>query len=229
MTVLREEDHVLAAELVLGLLEPVEVAQARARASTDPVFAAEVAAWESRFMPLLDGPDEAPPKELWSNINAQLPLKTGQDNTRALRFWQGLALTTTAATALLGIMVLNPKNESPAPAPLAQPALVAALGGDKGQAITARYDPVSGGLTITPVKLDTGVLYPELWVVPKNGTPISLGMLDRTTPRVHSVPQPIRAAMENGAVLAVTPEPQSGAPGGKATGPIIASGPLQII
>jgi anti-sigma-K factor RskA len=46
---------------------------------------------------------------------------------------------------------------------------------------------------------------------------------------VHSVPEPLRAAMNSGALLAVTPEPQSGAPGGKATGPIIASGALQTI
>jgi anti-sigma-K factor RskA len=226
-TPLREEDHVLAAELVLGLLEPVEVAQARARVATDPTFAAEVAAWEARFEPMLGSEDVAPPETVWPRVAAQLPAASGQDNTSRLRFWQGLSVASMAAAAVLGVMLMNAPADTPVPATPAP--LIAAIGGETGQAIAARYDPATGGLTITPVRLDTGALYPELWLVPKGGTPISLGMLDPKTPRVHSVPEPLRAAMNSGALLAVTPEPKSGAPGGKATGPIIASGALQTI
>jgi anti-sigma-K factor RskA len=81
-------------------------------------------------------------------------------------------------------------------------------------------------MLLTPVSLDTGKLYPELWIIPADGKARSLGIVagDHATQMV--VPANMRVFMEQGATLAITPEPAGGAPGGKATGPIMASGKI---
>jgi len=122
---------------------------------------------------------------------------------------------------------MQPSRVTP-PTPSAP--LVAALGSDTGNAaITARYDAGSGELLLTPVALDTGALYPELWVIPADGKARSLGMMASDKPTQVTVNAELRTFMEQGATLAITPEPAGGAPGGKATGPVIASGKITTI
>lgn len=220
---LSQDDIALAAEVALGLLTPTEQAQAAARIATDRAFADEVAAWEARFQPMLAGADEVPPEHLWTAIGARIAPGTGQDNRGRLRLWQGLtALSTGVAAALAFLMIGQQPTATPQPAPL-----IAALGSEGGaSAMTASYDAGTGELILTPVALDTGKLYPELWIVPEGGTARSLGIVRRDAPSRHKVPEDLRAAMAAGATLAITPEPEGGAPCGKATGPIIASGKI---
>ncbi len=228
ITPLQHDDATLAAELVLGLLGLAEEAAARARAATDPVFAADVAAWEERLVPLLGADPVPPPVELWQRVEEAIAPATGQDNRPAgLRLWQGLAALSTAAALVLGVMVVN----RPAPMPSATaPALIAVLGAETGgSTVTTNYDPDRGVLTITPVALDTGQLYPELWVIPTGGTARSLGIVTRDRPTQVKVSAELQTLMQRGALLAITPEPAGGAPGGKATGPVIASGTITTI
>lgn len=222
-TPLSHDDIALAAEVALGLLTPAEQAQAAARMATDRAFADEVAAWEERLQPMIDGQEETPPERVWSAIDSRIAPATGQDNRGRLRLWQGLTALSTGIAAVLAFLMLGqqpPATSRPAP-------LIAALGSESGaSAMTASYDAKTGELILTPVSLDTGKLYPELWVVPEGGTARSLGIVRRDAPSRHVVPENLRAAMAAGATLAITPEPEGGAPGGKATGPIIASGKI---
>jgi anti-sigma-K factor RskA len=229
-SMLSEDDIALAAEFVLGVLEPADAAIAGARVATDRAFADEVARWESNLLPMLDGADAPPPAAVWNNVKAETRPATGQDNTpHGLRFWQGLSLVSTAAAVLLGVMVVTrPVPTAPVIEPIAP--MIAALGSDTGKAaLTASYDAASGKLTLTPVSLDTGKLYPELWVIPADGKARSLGMVTRDRPSQIIVAAEMRTFIDKGATLAITPEPFSGAPGGKATGPVIASGAMTTI
>jgi anti-sigma-K factor RskA len=228
MTMLTEDDIALAGEYVLGLLEPAERAQAQARAATDAAFAAEIEAWHERLQSMTMGPDTPAPDHVWGGIETKLPASTGQDVGKGkLRFWQGLAAVSMAVAAYFG--VLNSTQEVP-PAIDTPPTLVAALGSEAGNAaITARYDAGSGELLLTPVSLETGKLYPELWVIPADGKARSLGMIATDKPTQVTVTIEMREFMAQGATLAITPEPASGAPGGKATGPVIASGKITTI
>lgn len=222
-TPLSQDDIALAAEVALGLLTPAEQAQAAARMATDRVFADEVTAWEERLHPMIDGADQTPPEHLWNAIETRIAPQTGQDNRDRLRLWQGLtALSTGVAVVMAFLMLGQQPAVSPPPT-----SLIAALGSESGaSAMTASYDAKTGELILTPVSLDTGTLYPELWIVPEGGTARSLGIVRRDAPSRHVVPEELRAAMAAGATLAITPEPEGGAPGGKATGPIIASGKI---
>jgi anti-sigma-K factor RskA len=225
---LSEDDIALAGEYVLGVLDAAEQATAHARVATDNAFAAEVDAWHQRLSSMADGADTAAPDHIWTNIDAALPRATGQDTGRGkLRLWQGLAVASMAVAAYLGVLLwaqpFVPNIDTPSP-------LVAALGSENGKAaITARYDVQSGELLLTPVSLDTGGLYPELWIIPDGGTPHSLGMMALGKPTLVAVTPEARQFMAAGGTLAITPEPQNGGPGGKPTGAVIASGKMTII
>lgn len=229
MTTLDDDDIALAGEYVLGLLDPAAEASAAARVATDANFAGEVDAWRLRLQPMIDGADTAPPPSVWEFVAANLPQPTGQGVGRgAVRIWQALAGASTMAAAILAVLLLQQPAPVVAPAPAAP--LVAALGSETGGAsLTARYDAQSGTMLLTPVSLNTGALYPELWVVPADGQARSLGIVRGDSASEIIVTPEMRQFVGQGSILAITPEPQNGAPGGKATGPIIASGKITIV
>ena len=228
MTELTQDDIALAGEYTLGLLDTAGAASAAARVAVDSGFAGEVAAWHARFMPMLGGADEAAPARVWQGIAAHLPAPIAQDNgARALRFWQLASFASSAAASVLAaFLFLHPAPAADVP----NPPLVAALGSESGTAsLTARYDRKTGDMLLTPVSLHTGKLYPELWIIPADGKARSLGIVAGDHASQMFVPAGMRRFMEQGATLAITPEPVGGAPGGKATGPAIASGKILAI
>lgn len=226
MTRLTKDDIALAGEYVLGLLDPAEAAAANARAASDADFAAEVEVWRERLQSMVGGADTPAPDHLWLAIERALPLPSGQDTgTGRLRIWQGLTALSAALAAYFAFLAW----QEPPPAPVEKP-LIAALGSETGNAaITARYDAASGELLLTPVSLDTGKLYPELWVIPADGKPRTLGMMAAGKPTQVTVTPELRQYMAQGATLAITPEPESGGPGGQPSGPVIASGKITSI
>ncbi len=229
MTILNEEDIAFAGEYTLGLLSPADQAIAASRIATDHDFAQEVEAWNVRLLPLLGKAEVAPSAQLWQNISASLPADSIQDRGNGmLRIWQGIAALSSVAAAVLAVIAFQPSGEKIAP--VAAPPLIAALGSETGSsAVTVRYDPQKGQMLLTPVSLKTGNLYPELWVVPADGKARSLGMLRGDGPSVVAVSAEMQKYMGEGATLAITPEPRTGAPDGKATGAIIASGKIITI
>jgi anti-sigma-K factor RskA len=229
MTMLNEDDIALAGEYVLGLLDAADEAASAARIATDADFAAEVDAWRLRLQPMVDGNDTPAPAHIWSIINSALPHPTGQDTGRSsVRIWQMLTGISATAAAVLAVILLQ--QPVPLTPPKPETPLVAALGSETGQAsITARYDASNGQMLLTPVSLDTGKLYPELWVVPADGKARSLGIVRGDVPSEININTEMRDFLNEGATLAITPEPAGGAPGGKATGPIIASGKITTV
>lgn len=225
---LSEVDIALAGEYVLGLLDNAGEVTANARIATDPAFAAEVEAWRERLVPMLAG-NEVPPAQLWDAIQSSLPTPTGQDvGSGKLLFWRTLTGISVSAAAILGILLLQEPEAVTPPAP--EIPLIAALGSETGNAsLTASYEASTGRMIVTPVSLDTGELYPELWIIPADGTPRSLGMVESRQATSMTVPAEIRPFMDAGGTLAITPEPQTGGPGGKPTGPVIASGKITTI
>jgi anti-sigma-K factor RskA len=232
MTMLNEDDIMLAGEYALGLLDPAAYALATARLATDGEFASEVEAWRTRLQPIAEGAPQAPPAHIWNAISAQLPPETTQDNSKnALRWWQGISVVSAGAAAVMAAMLFLQPAPVPAPAPTAPATpLIAALGSETGNAaLTASYDANSGQMVVTPVSLATGKLYPELWIVPADGKARSLGIIAGDHATSMTVPAALRGYLGVGGTLAITPEPEGGAPGGKATGPIIASGKITAI
>ncbi|MDP3174032.1 MAG: anti-sigma factor [Phenylobacterium sp.] len=231
-------DEALAAEHAIGLLSAAERAQAERRMAVDPGFAAHVAAWEARLAPLLEEIDPvAPPVSVWPRIEARL---AANDDTAMLRkrisFWRGAAagsLGLAAASVAVAVMLATRPPTLIAP-PEPAPLLNASLKGDAGitPLFVAAYDPDRKALIITslvPPGSDPVHVH-QLWLIPADGKPRSLGMVEPGRSRAMPMPGDMAPMIAEGATLAVSVE----APGGSTnpdgpTGPIAAKGALAKI
>lgn len=239
-TILSENDILIAGEFALGLLDAKEHAEAEARFAADPVFAAEVMAWEERLRPLLAQDNAQPAPDMFDRIAARLPANddhAGDQDRFAgttaqggnVRWWQAISGAAIAASLVMAVMLFNAPQPAPIPGPAA-PVLVAALSGKAGpQAMTARYDPMAGELLITPVAVDTKERDTELWVINADGKPQSLGVVSQERSSRIVLNAALRGRMIAGATLAVTEEPLGGSPTGQPTGAIILSGAIQTL
>ncbi len=224
------DDDILAAEHALGL------ADASARESADALFAAAVEAWRQRFAPWA-GPERAPPADLWTRIERQLPANDPgvRDPAKPWRFATFAA--SAVAAALLGVIVMRPGGDAPVPLPVPQVAstpqsrvMVAALAPESGRGgVTVAYDEVSGRLTVTPVAMDADGRTPELWIIPADGTPRSMGVIGERSARMMTVAADRRALMKGGVTFAVSLEPEGGSPTGAPTGPVVMTGTMSIV
>lgn len=225
---LSEDDIVLAGEAALGLLDSAGEAIVASRIATDMRFAAEVAAWQDRFVPMLATTTAPPSAKIWDGIRAQIgAVPTRRAANTSVRLWQSIAGGATAVAATLAFMLVNP------PAPRMSeptPTLVAALGSETGRAaMTAAYDTRRGELVVTPVAMKADGRFPELWVIDASGDAKSLGFVDAESATRVSVGPALRARMKSGMTLAVTLESDDVAPHAKAAGPIIVSGKIEIL
>jgi len=67
------EYDLLAAEYVIGLLDPQEARVVRAAAQRDPAMRGAIALWQARLAPLsLAIPEVAPPTQLWAQIERRI-------------------------------------------------------------------------------------------------------------------------------------------------------------
>lgn len=225
-----EDDDILAAEHALGL------ADGSAREATDLAFAAAVEVWRDRFAPWA-GPGRVPPPDLWARIERALP--ANDPGTRdAARPWRFATFAASAvAASLLAVIVLRPGGEAPVPVPAPTVAaapegrmMVAALSPERGRgAMTVTYDEAAGRMTVTPVGMDAGGKTPELWVIPADGTPRSLGVIADKDARTMIVPANRRALIAGGVTFAVSLEPEGGSPTGAPTGPVVMTGTMSIV
>jgi anti-sigma-K factor RskA len=221
-------DDTLAGEYVLGVLSPEHRALVAARLRSEPEFAARVAFWESRLSPLADAVQPAvPPARVWNRIESDL----FADSAATAGWWSNLALwrwlaagSSLAAAAsialLLTVGVPQPQNN-----------LVAALqASNAGPSYIATLDAGSGQLLISPVTAASDATrVPELWLIPADGVPRSLGLIAESGETRVIMPNAMRDLAGPAATLAITLEPQGGAPEGKPTGPVIAAGALHAL
>lgn len=231
------DDAVLAGELALGLLSGAERDDAEARRRDDAAFAALVEDWELKLGDFVaEVAPATPDPRLWQGIERSL---FGQAETRAapapglwqsLAFWRWLSAGTAAlALVLAGLVALLVLSSVPPAEPPG--ALIAALQpGEAGPSFLAHFDQASGRLAIHVVRADEEpVLVPELWLIPEDGTPRSLGVIGRTGDQEIVIPEPLRPHARRGATLAISLEPEGGSPTGQPTGPVIAAGTLDEI
>jgi anti-sigma-K factor RskA len=233
-----DDDDLLAGELALGLLDGPELASAEARAGADPDFAALVETWRQRFAPMLTGTEQEPPEHVWRRIEAQLAANDDaplSDAERALRRWRAFGITASAIAASLALVLVTgipqqaPAPQSPPQPEAPAPMMVATLQAEDGPAIvTISADP-SGRMLVTPVSLPTGSQVPELWIIPDDGKPRSLGVIQAAQPSAMQVPAGHMPHVRRGATFAISREPQGGSPTGAPTGPVIVSGKIDTV
>ena len=237
-------DEALALEWALGTLEGRARRAADDRRRTDPGFAALCADWAERLLPLADEAEPlAPSPGLWSRIEAAIDAAGAppapdplQAPARASGWWQSLAFWrgATAAMAALALALLvtrpPPAAEAPAPAPAAARGMLlsATLADARGVPLaTAALDTGRNAVVLAPVGEEAlGGRVPELWLIPADGRPRSLGLIDLGGAQRIALPEPLLELVAEGAVLAVSLEPAGGSPTGAPTGPVVATGAL---
>jgi anti-sigma-K factor RskA len=225
-----DDDDILAGEYALGVLEGPERAAVEARLATDAVFAQRVEFWATRLELMVSASPAEPRAAVWDNIAARLSANDDEAPAGAhvaARRWRTLALVTSAIAASLAVVLVTRPAPEPVVAVEAQPSLVASLqDGKTRDAVSIIVEQAGGRLLVTPVRLTTEDRSPELWIIPGDGTPRSLGVLRATLPSRVAVPEQHRAHIHSGATFAITLEPIGGSPTGAPTGPITASGKI---
>lgn len=216
-----DDDDILAAEFALGLLDEAEGDAVQRRAATDAVLSLRIAWWRDQLAPLAREVETPPSEGLWPRIAGQLAVN---DNvSTALGRWRAAAVAAMSVAAAL-IIFIGVRPDAPVPV-VKQPApMIAALSGETGSVVAVSYDATSGRLTVAPTTLDPGKGDAELWIIPEDGKPRSLGLIDAARPHGSIVATGERAFVHPGATFAISLEPKGGAPNGAPTGPVVATG-----
>lgn len=241
-TPLDERDDLLAAELVLGLLEGDELRVARVRAANDPDFAEAAALWEARLVPLADEIAGAVPEaHVWDGIARAVAAAPAADANvvplrRKLAFWRAGAVAMTAVAASLALLVAyQSAGDAPPTGPIIAsapaPMMIATLASPQTDtSLSVAYDPQHANMLVTPGRLEGAAGHEhQLWIIPPGGAPVSLGMVRPGRPLRMAVPVALKPHFRTRATLAISVEPTGGSPTGQPTGPVIASGALTTI
>ncbi len=231
-----EERDALAAELALGLLDGEERAAALRSLMASPDFTPDIIdAWHKRLAPFYENyAPVPPPAALWAGIEARIPAPVAASDELAqrLHLWRGGAIAASAIAATLALVLLLRPTPTPTPigAPHAAQVAVAQMASvPDGPTILARFDPTTNQLVLRPSGVKVGALAPELWIIPADGKPRSLGLIPAETDSQIPVDPANRTFMVEGATLAVTMEPAGGAPHEAPSSAPIAAGKISLI
>jgi len=220
------DEGVLAAEHALGVLDPPEREAAERRELTDPAFASQVEGWRARLAALLDrvAPEEAP-DHVWTGIVERLG---DLGNVVELRLRRSLILwrsVSAAAASMAAVMALVAFWPRPPEGPT--PVMTSEIAESKGPIVyVAMMDPAHHRVILQPVSMtSTPGRSPQLWLIGPDGKPVSLGIAEFAKP----VELKLNTSPTGAEVLAVSIEPEGGSPTGQPTGPVVATGKLQLL
>ncbi len=226
----------LAAQYVAGTLRGPARRRFESLLAAHPALRRAVADWQAALMPLTAVvADMPPPADTWPAIARRLWPDAAPSAAPALPWWRGLtfwrATSGLAGVAALGMALLlaNPRPELPPVLLVLQgteaggptmASIVASVSGD-GRALVTR--------PLQPVALAADKVL-ELWAVPPEGAPRSLGLISPagvTVIRRNRLPTTLLDQRRT-AAMAVSIEPPGGSPTGAPTGPVVFAGKLQL-
>jgi anti-sigma-K factor RskA len=216
----------LAAEYVLGTLRGGARRRLEALLPAHPLMRDAVSQWEQRLMPLAAHVKPVEPSAaVWRRVEARLfaPARPAGVWQR-LSLWRALAGMATAATVA---MVIVSTREPPPAAPIV---VVLASNPQAAQALNASFvaSVSADGRALVLRPVNDVALTPgralELWAVPPQGAPRSLGLV-----RESGATTVLRTQLlHDTAAFAVSVEPAGGSTTGAPTGPIVSVGKLSI-
>ena len=229
--VLREQ---LAAEYVLGTLRNGARRRFEQWLGIDATLAQVVTRWQGRLHPMAEfAPAVAPPASAWEGIERRLDLAALRAAPRpsfwsrmrdSLNFWRGVGVGASALAMLLVVVIVTRDPMVAA----SYVSYVAALSGENAQAaIVVTGDAVRRTLTIKVVgeSVVSADKVLQLWALPKQGAPRSLGLLTANGVVTLSLPRDVTP--RSTPLLAVSLEPKGGSPNPNGpTGPILYKGVL---
>jgi anti-sigma-K factor RskA len=184
----------LAGEYVLGTLAGAERVAFEGRLGRDPAVMRAVATWAAHLQPLADAvPPSIPPADLWQRIQREAGIRTRSKLRAPLWIAAAVAPEVNAVAQLA-----SPQGGAPA-------FEVSVLDDQKKLLIRAAQ--------VSPVPNQSY----ELWAVPPQGAPISLGVVQATGETERDVAETLRPLLAPGGTLAVSLEQEGGSPTGAPT------------
>lgn len=234
MTTELSDQERLAAEHALRLLEGEEELRARGLMVTDHEFADRVAEWEQKLAPMLEETAPVQPSpEMWARIEASMsePRESAEIVTleRKIRRWQW-ATGGMAAAAAVAIAFLSLPADAPAPNVPQNPLVASIPIGDTPLRLGVTYLPDHSEILVSASGLSAdGVHDHELWLVPPDGAPQSLGVVVPGEERRVKIDEALIRQIGDGSDLILTREPLGGAPAGAEAGPTVASGEFSAV
>ena len=196
----------------------------------DAALRNEVETWQAHLLPLSERLSPVNPHaRVWKNIEARLDSARSTSIAskkislwESLSFWRsvGLGASCVAVALLASMLALKPVEQSPI--------LTAVLAEDNNVARVFVEQSKPGLLMVkmvTPWKTMNGMAL-ELWVVPKEGAPRSLGVINdngETRLRLAGMDE----KLSDGLVFAISKEPPGGSPTGQPSpGSVVCKGAI---
>jgi len=226
------------AEYVLGVLDADARADVERELRDDPRAVGEVALWQRYLLPLAeDIAPITPPAYVWARLQDALGLasvharepprsRASWWNDLALWRWIGIGASAVAAACIIALLV---RPQSPQVPATATSYMVARIEQDNGlPGWTVTMDPARARLVVVPAAPNAIAAgrAPELWLIPKGGKPIAIGVFARDKATSLSLRPDLLASLNVDALLAVSSEPPGGSPTGQPTGPVIGKGAI---
>ncbi|MDE1197254.1 anti-sigma factor [Pseudomonas sp. Bc-h] len=210
----------LAADYAIGLMPTTARRRFENLLIDDPNLRAEVAQWQESLVGLTTSLEPQPvPERVWQQIVARIePQRLHVPEKRP--FWSWMRIAAVACTLLVAVIVGVIYNRDK---PDFNATLVA---GNQQPALTVQaFDRY---LKIDPVavaSVETGRSL-ELWAIPADGVPVSLGVIPDNGKGRVDLSDSQRRLLGSQTTMAITLEPKGGSPSGKPTGPILYKGQL---
>ena len=210
----------LAADYAIGLMPPTARKRFEHLLQDDAPLRAELARWNTHLSQLTEPLVEQPvPDHVWQAIVARIEPQTLHVPARR-PFWSWVRLSALACSLLIALTVglLYNRDSVQYKATLlsgtAQPGLSIEAHSDYLNVRPLELAAVDGGRSL------------ELWAIPVEGKPVSLGLIPRDGDGRIVLSQSQQQLIRIPVVLAVSLEPQGGSPTGQPTGPVLYQGPL---
>jgi len=170
----------------------------------------------------------------------------------SVRFWRWASAASLATAAVCVLVLLNVRTH---PAPVQPPAtgqvaqtpatppqtakppatngiaMTSTLATEDGRpGYVALMDADKHTITVTPLdRTATADKVPQVWLITPDGKAHSMGTFDDQHAHRAQIPEELLPMLSNEAILAVTLEPPGGAPGGVATGAVVAKGGISTL
>ncbi|MBU6960018.1 anti-sigma factor [Pseudomonas sp. CVAP len=210
----------LAADYAIGLMPAAARRRFEQLLLDDAELRVELAKWQESLASLNEPLVEVPvPDRVWTAINARI--EPQELHVPAKRpFWNWLRLTVAVCSLLVAVTlgILYNRDSSQYSATLlsasAQPALRIKAHDDYLQVEPLALATVAPGHSL------------ELWAVPADGKPISLGVIPAGGKGRVALSDKQHVLLGKPIALAVSLEPEGGSPTGQPTGPVLYQGAL---
>lgn len=218
-----ERRRALAADYAIGLMQGAARRRFEMLLLDDPALREELAQWQESLTCLTEAlPEAAVPERVWVSIQARIEpqvLHVPQKSPLWMRWRLALAACAVLATLYIGFIQQSDQVRYSATLLSAdqQPALRI-----KAHAQYLQVEP----LTLAAIGLDRSL---ELWAIPADGKPISLGVMPVGGKGKINLSPAQRELLGTPIALAVSLEPHGGSPTGQPTGPVLYQGQLAAL